>query len=215
MPNPTVPAAAPGLPADHKTLDPVVALITAWREACTEFAARPKADGETWNDVYGWLSDRMNRPPSAQSLDGAIAALEFALAECSVPAESSYAASFVNAALGFLKTFSVPVERPATRAEMEAYRAWLAIEGRILARELYPDGGPDAERVILAHTGTEDLHLPASGSWKDMPKPSSRAVRVLTAVGANFGEIARCGAENDKIFGRATVALSEGESAHG
>lgn len=215
MPNPTVPAAALGLPADHKTLDPVVALINAWRDTCTEFAARPSKDGETWNDVYGWLSDRMNRAPSAQNLDGAMAALEFALAECSVPAESSYAASFVNAALGFLKTFTAPVERPATRAEMEAYRAWLSMEGRILAGELYPDGGPDAEGFIVACTGTEDLHLPAHGSWKDMPKPSSRAVRVLTAVGANFAEIARCGAENDKIFGRATVALSEEESAHG
>ncbi len=204
MPNPTVPAAAPGLPAAQKPVDPVIALIAQWREARAEFASRPPNDTESWHD-----DDELNRAPSAQSLEGAIAALELA------QIEPDFAPALVRSALGFLKTFTAPVERPATRSEMEAYREWLFMEGRLLGMELYPEMGDDADRVIPCNTGAGELHLPPCGSWRKIAKPSSRAVRILTAVGANFEKIARCGEKGRGILWGAEATESEDEARHG
>ncbi len=204
MPNPTVPAAAPGLPAAEKPVDPVIALIAQWREARAEFASRPPNDTESWHD-----DDDLNQAPSAQSLEGAIAALELA------QTEPAFAPGLIRSALGFLKAFTAPVERPATRAEMEAYREWLAMEGRLLGMELYPEMGDDADRVIPCNTGTGELHLPPCGSWRKKAKPSSRAVRILTAVGANFEKIAHCGEKGRGILGPDKATGSDDEAHHG
>lgn len=209
MPNPTVPAAAPGLPAAEKPVDPVIALIAQWREARAEFASRPPTNTESWHDAHGWMvDDDLNQAPSAQSLEGAIAALELA------QIESAFAPALVRSALGFLKAFTAPVERPATRAEMEAYREWLAMEGRLLGMELYPEMGDDANRVIPCNTGAGELHLPPCGSWRKIAKPSTRAVRILTTVGANFEKIARCGEKGGGILGPDKAAGSEDEASH-
>ena len=204
MPNPTFPAAAPGLPTAQKPVDPVIALIAQWREARAEFASRPPNDTQRWHD-----HDELNRAPSAQSLEGAIAALELA------QTEPHFAPALVRSALGFLKAFTAPVERPATRAEMEAYREWLFMEGRLLGMELYPEMGDDADRVIPCNTGAGELHLPPCGSWRKIAKPSSRAVRILTAVGANFEKIARCGEKGRGIVWGAEATASEDEARHG
>lgn len=209
MPNPTVPVAAIGLPAAQKPVDPVIALIAQWPEARAELASRPPSDTESWHDDDGWMDDELNRAPSAQSLEGAIAALELA------QIESDFAPALVRSALGFLKTFTAPVERPATRAEMEAYREWLFMEGRLLGMELYPEMGNDADRVIPCNTGAGELHLPPCGSWRKIAKPSSRAVQILTAVGANFERIARCGEKARGISGPAKATGSEDEAHHG
>lgn len=217
MPTPIVPEAAIGSSAApipsrrtdaisrssvaSPSMDPIIELISQWREAGPELAARSAADGETRNGGGDWLTDRMSQIPSAQTVKGAIAALEFALEECSPLKMPSCAASFVNAALLFLKAFPVPEERPATRAELHAYRAWLDMEGQLLGQELYPELGEDAGRFVLTSTGVRALHLPDDGSVP--PKPSSRAVRVLSAAGANFAEIARRGAKIEELSPRA------------
>ena len=208
MPNPIVPAAAPGLPAAEKPVDPVIALIAQWREGRAEFGSRPPTNTESCHDDDGWMDDELNRAPSAQSLEGAIAALELA------QTEPDFAPALVRSALGFLKAFTAPVERPATRAEMEAYREWLAMEGRLLGMELYPEMGDDADRVIPCNTGTGEIHLPPCGSWRKIAKPSSRAVRILTAVGANFEKIARCGEKGRGILWPAKATESEDEARH-
>lgn len=194
----------PGLPTAQKPVDPVIALIAQWREARAEFASRPPINTESCHD-----DDELNRAPSAQSLEGAIAALELA------QIEPDFAPALVRSALGFLKTFTAPVERPATRAEMEAYREWLFMEGRLLGMELYPEMGDDADRVIPCNTGAGELHLPPCGSWRKIAKPSSRAVRILTAVGANFEKIARCGEKGRGIVWGAEATESEDEARHG
>ncbi|WP_156026363.1 hypothetical protein [Xanthobacter sp. 91] len=197
-------AKAPGLPTAQKPVDPVIALIAQWREARAEFASRPPNDTESWHD-----DDELNRVPSAQSLEGAIAALELA------QIEPDFAPALVRSALGCLKTFTAPVERPATRMELEAYREWLFMEGRLLGMELYPEMGDDADRVVPCNTGAGELHLPPCGSWRKIAKPSSRAVRILTAVGANFEKIARCGANGGGILGPDKATGSEDEAHHG
>lgn len=210
MPNPTVPAAATGLPAAQKPVDPVIALIAQWREARAEFASRPPTNTESWHDAHGWMvDDELNQAPSAQSLEGAIAALELA------QIESDFAPALVRSALAFLKAFTAPAERPATRAEMEAYREWLLMEGRLLWMELYPEMRDDADRFIPCNTGAGELHLPPCGSWRKIAKPSSRAVRILTAVGANFEKIARSGEEGRGIVRPSNATQSEDEASHG
>lgn len=197
------------MPAAEKPVDPVIALIAQWREARAEVASRPPTDTESRHDDDGWMDDELNRAPSAQSLEGAIAALELA------QTEPDLAPALVRSALGFLKTFTAPVERPATRVEMEAYREWLFMEGRLLGMELYPEMGDDADRVIPCNTGASELHLPPCGSWRKIAKPSSRAVRMLTAVGANFEKIARCGEKGGGILGPNKATGSENGASHG
>ncbi|WP_024279347.1 hypothetical protein [Xanthobacter sp. 126] len=198
------------MPTAQKPVDPVIALIAQWRDARAELASRPPTNAESWHDAYGWrVDDDLNQAPSAQSLEGAIAALELA------QIESDFAPALVRSALGFLKTFTAPVERPATRSEMEAYREWLFMEGRLLGMELYPEMGDDADRVIPCNTGVGELHLPPCGSWRKIAKPSSRAVRILTAVGANLEKIARCGEKGHGILWGAEATESEDEARHG
>lgn len=71
---------------------------------------------------------------------------------------------------------------PADRSILEAYRQWLHHEGRLLGEELYPDLGDYADRFI-PETFASRFHFPDGSDWRDVPKPSTRAAAVLTAVG--------------------------------
>ncbi|MGU3496123.1 hypothetical protein ACLBXM_18940 [Xanthobacteraceae bacterium A53D] len=178
-------------------IDPALALIERYRSAGAAFykarAEQPEAERKkvfSVYDVYGPdLINDLRSAPVAQSRAGAIAALELAIEEIEHLLGRDTFQGLARSALGFLK-MSAPAEtRPATRAEMEAYRAWLHMEGRMLGHELYPNEGERAERLVRAGTGVGELHMPRHVPLSDMAPPSSRAVRVLQAVGANFDRI--------------------------
>jgi hypothetical protein len=170
--------------------DPVLALLAEYRSALDTFNSKPNGDTDEWADAtYGRLQPGMEKPPVAQTIAGAIAALEFVEREESNFMDSPMTIAFVRSALGFLRKFEPSSPRPATRAELEAYNEWLHMERRLLAAELYPELGYDAERLVPCGTGANELHLPHGVNWKEMPSPSTRAIPVLTAVGANFERI--------------------------
>ncbi|MFG1341860.1 hypothetical protein [Xanthobacter autotrophicus] len=171
--------------------DPVLVLLANYREACDLFNSRPEDDSDEWAEAtYGRLEPDMLNAPVAQTLAGAVAALEFAITMSRHHADAPEVGAFMRSALGFLQKFQPPAPRPATRAELEAYREWLHMEGRIIGYELFPELGEDADRYIPA-SGGHGLHFPPYVSWRDMPQPSTRAVNVLTAVGADFEKINR------------------------
>ena len=64
-----------------------------------------------------------------------------------------------------------------------AYLEWLRMEARILQIELFPE--LDQTRDFTpCNTFAKSFHFPSDGrTWKDVPKPSTRAVTVLKAVG--------------------------------
>ncbi|MEP9368678.1 hypothetical protein [Xanthobacter sp. VNH20] len=170
--------------------DPVLALLTEYRAACATFNSKPEDDTEEWaQSTWRRLQPDMENAPIAQSLAGAIAALEFAEREEVDFMDSPATIAFIRSALGFLRKFDPPAPRTATRAELEAYNEWLHMERRLLAAELYPELGYDAERFVPVGTGAEELHLPQGVNWAAMPSPSTRAIPVLMAVGANFDRI--------------------------
>ncbi|MFH1557449.1 MAG: hypothetical protein ABII76_21785 [Pseudomonadota bacterium] len=169
--------------------DPVLTIVQNLHDAkrAHEAAASPSKQWATVRDVYGDLLDDLAYAPTAQTLQGATAVLELAIAEAKF-LDPMYGA-LMRSALGFLCKFEPPAPRPATRAELEAYNEWLHMERRLLAAELYPELGYDAERFVPCGTGANELHLPHGVNWKEMPSPSARAIPVLTAVGANFERI--------------------------
>ncbi len=63
-----------------------------------------------------------------------------------------------------------------------AYLEWLAMEARILRIELYGDAFADRE-FTPCNTFAKTFHFPPGGDWRDVPKPSTRAMTVLKAVG--------------------------------
>ncbi|MCV9935890.1 hypothetical protein OIU35_05905 [Boseaceae bacterium BT-24-1] len=68
------------------------------------------------------------------------------------------------------------------RAVLEAYRQWLHYEARFCAMELYPELGARAERYI-PETFASNFHFPPAKDWREVAKPSTRALTVLQAVG--------------------------------
>lgn len=81
-----------------------------------------------------------------------------------------------------------PAQRPADRKILEAYREWLHFEAQLLGVELYPSLPPaNAARWVPQGTLAAGFHFPESGAdgrtWRDVPKPSTRAETVLRAVG--------------------------------
>lgn len=70
-----------------------------------------------------------------------------------------------------------------TPEQAEAYLAWLHMERRLLARELYPEAGLAAERFAPCGTAGDAWHFRTDGSWRDLPQPSTRALTVLHALG--------------------------------
>lgn len=64
-----------------------------------------------------------------------------------------------------------------------AYLEWLRMEARILQLELYPEMDPTRD-FTPCNTFAKSFHFPSDGrTWKDVPKPSTRAAKVLAAVG--------------------------------
>lgn len=63
-----------------------------------------------------------------------------------------------------------------------AYLEWLRMEARILQLELYPDMDPTRD-FTPCNTFAKSFHFPTGGDWREVPKPSTRAAKVLAAVG--------------------------------
>lgn len=65
-----------------------------------------------------------------------------------------------------------------------AYLEWLAMEARLLRIELYGDEYFADKEFTPCNTFARSFHFPSDGrTWKDVPKPSTRATTVLKAVG--------------------------------
>lgn len=89
---------------------------------------------------------------------------------------------------------------PTDHQVLEAYRAWLHYEGRLLALELYPDAPPtEAIKWVPEGTLAAGFHFPEitgtqpGRTWRDVPPPSTRAEMVLRAVGVLPGDSASNG----------------------
>lgn len=77
---------------------------------------------------------------------------------------------------------------PITKDLLIGYSDWLLLERRILNMELFPNAEDQAaaRHVFLSNRVTEAFHLPPGGGWQDLPKPSTRAALVLSAVGCDW-----------------------------
>jgi hypothetical protein len=75
---------------------------------------------------------------------------------------------------------------PITRDLLYSYGAFLLMERRILAHELFPEGGWVRD-FFLDHNGTtkavERFYFPLGQRWDERPMPSTRAVAILNAAG--------------------------------
>lgn len=67
---------------------------------------------------------------------------------------------------------------------LEAYSQWLFYERRFLQFELHGDF--NAETYVLMNTIAQDFHLPTTGDWRAVPKPSARAGAILHGVGIDL-----------------------------
>ena len=92
--------------------------------------------------------------------------------------------------------------RAPTKDELAAYAEWLFMEFRLLSYELWPEpihremaeaamsaGAPVPLAFPFKPSGTAaaTFHLPTDGrSWRDVPKPSTRCLQVLDAVGVKI-----------------------------
>ena len=80
-----------------------------------------------------------------------------------------------------------PEPEPVDRIALINYATWLAHERRLLCHELYPEAGPGADRFVLANVASAAFHFPYDGrSWRDVPQPSTRAVRILDSLGIDW-----------------------------
>jgi hypothetical protein len=72
-------------------------------------------------------------------------------------------------------------DRKPTKEEVYAYAEWLSNEHRLLMHEL---GEP--ERFSPVGTAARAFHFPSSDrTWEDIPKPSTRCLSVLAAIGVD------------------------------
>lgn len=88
----------------------------------------------------------------------------------------------VRSVLGDLATLTEPPRPPAIET-LEAYNAWLHMERRLLALEMYPTLGVKAERFVPHGNAGDAWHFRGNGHWRDLPQPSTRAATVLHALG--------------------------------
>lgn len=58
------------------------------------------------------------------------------------------------------------------------YLAWLTMERRLLAHQLWPNIR-DAEAYCPSHAGAESFHFPADRPWNEVPMPSTRAEKIF------------------------------------
>ena len=75
---------------------------------------------------------------------------------------------------------------PAPRDALITYATWLAVERRLVCRELYPHVGSKADSFISDAPGATAFHCPPGRSWQDVPLPSSRAVQLLDMLGVQW-----------------------------
>ena len=68
-----------------------------------------------------------------------------------------------------------------------AYLEFLHYEARLLRMELAPNLDPDHE-FTPSNTFAKRFHFPRTGSWKDLPQPSTRALQVMRAAGVVIPE---------------------------
>ena len=75
-----------------------------------------------------------------------------------------------------------------TRDLLSSYNAWLHYEHRLLAMEMYPELGADADRWIPGNNMGAQWHFRSTWpqTWEDLPQPSTRAALVLSAVGCDW-----------------------------
>jgi len=77
------------------------------------------------------------------------------------------------------------VAEPVSDQLIASYMEWLHMERRMLCREVWP-GEPRADRYIPQNTGASSYHVPDGVDWRSLPRPSTRAALVLSAVGCDW-----------------------------
>lgn len=85
-----------------------------------------------------------------------------------------------------------PASEPASMAVLLAYNEFLHVERRLLAMEMYPHLGRDAERFVPCSTGAEQAFRicnPEGGGT-----PTERAVQMLRSAGLSIDELEARGA---------------------
>lgn len=116
MPNITVSAAAPGLPTDPNSPEPILALLARWKEANARWKNDPASVDDDWmEETFDVLNAEMRAAPTARTLPGALAALQILLDEredLGGILDPEIICGLVSAALGFLRT--LPVQEEAT-----------------------------------------------------------------------------------------------------
>jgi hypothetical protein len=174
MSNHTVQAAAEGLPKFTQE-ERIVS-------ACTRFVE--SGDETILLDVID------ERAPSLRSVQAKAAALSRFTAKDLRTSEvgRSLAVSIAEDFREIEQPYIDPPLAPVTgsRETLEAYSEWLAIERRILCKQLYP-GIRNAEQFIPCNTLASDYHVPMLPKrWQDQPLPASRAASVLAHVGVDL-----------------------------
>ena len=157
--------------------DPTFTLLLTLRQAL----ASDRAEA-----VAGAAAELHLNPPV--TIDAALAALDLAAEYAAHPVAT---AALVRAALDYFRQFQTPSNEAPIRAHMLAYRQWLEMEGEYLGKELFPEMGADAGRLIPMNTGVDRLHHPHGFRQGLMPPPSSRAAKILSAAGIDLVEIRR------------------------
>ncbi|WP_454916532.1 hypothetical protein [Xanthobacter sediminis] len=138
MPKPTAAADDTALP------DPILSLLSRWKEANALFNSKPDDDSDEWaRETYGLLESRMDDPPKASTAAGALAALDFAIVEQAV-CINGYAKPFVARSRQFMTRFLSGPD-PIFDAIAEHKRLWSAVK----------DAGDDDYKA----SGTETAYL--------------------------------------------------------
>ena len=76
---------------------------------------------------------------------------------------------------------------PVTPNLLGLYNEWLFYERRMLCIEQYGERQKPSVLERYIPTSSNEFHFPLGVSWRDVPKPSTRAATVMAAVGADLG----------------------------
>ena len=172
-------------------------------ETLTELISRYEDAHAAWLSLDGEEADRfadevylaalhdLSMAPSARTLTEALEAAHFALSNMAYLEGGHSVQGVLRAALDFFRKFDAPKEDVVpTQAHKLAYRQWLEMEGRYLGMELFPDmPAKEAAFLVPANTGVDRIHHPHGAQQTLAASPSSRAAKVLSAVGIDLDEI--------------------------